>query len=239
MSDPVPLLQTDGLHAWYGQSHILQGVDLEVGAGEVVALLGRNGAGRSTICRAIMGHLEVSGEILFRGTPITGLHTHQVAQAGIGLVPENREIFPGLTTRQNLLLGLKPGQRDGSGRWSSERLMDMFANLRARADVDAAVLSGGEQQMLSICRTLMGDPELVMIDEPTEGLSPQVTELVSQLLKQIALDGVAVLLVEQKLTIALQIADRVNVIGQGRVVFTGTPEAFAAAPDIRRSWLEV
>lgn len=236
---PGALLTVRGLNAWYGRAHVLRGVELEVEPGEIVALLGRNGAGRSTICRAVMGHLETAGEVWFRGAPILGLEPHQVAQAGIGLVPENREMFPGLTTRQNLLLGLKPGLSDGQGRWSSDDLMDLFPNLRTRADVDAAALSGGEQQMLSICRTLMGDPALVMIDEPTEGLSPQMTSVVRDLILEIARAGVAVLLVEQKLSIALQIAKRVCVIGQGQVVFADTPAALAERPDIRQMWLEI
>ena len=238
-SEPAVLLDVQGLNAWYGRAHVLHGVDLQVHEGEIVALLGRNGAGRSTICRAIMGHLETAGDVLFRGQSLSGLAPHDVALAGIGLVPENREIFPGLTTRQNLLLGLKPGRRDGQGRWSSDRLMDMFPNLRARADVDAAALSGGEQQMLSMCRTLMGDPDLMMIDEPTEGLSPQMTAVVRDLILQVARAGVSVLLVEQKLTIAMEIAARVCVIGHGQVVFSDTPAALDARSDIRQAWLEV
>ncbi|MEM1299971.1 MAG: ABC transporter ATP-binding protein [Pseudomonadota bacterium] len=235
----APLLSIRDLHAWYGQAHVLQGIDLEAGAGETVALLGRNGAGRSTICRSVMGHVHAAGTVQFDGRDVLGLPPHEVACAGVGLVPENREVFPGLTTRQNLLLGLKPGQRDGEGSWTLARMMEMFPNLETRAEVDAAMLSGGEQQMLSICRTLMGAPRLIMIDEPTEGLSPQMTATVRDLIREIAVAGTAVLLVEQKLTIAMEIADQVLVIGQGRVQFSGTPAELANRADIRQAWLEV
>ena len=238
MNAPAPVLQVRGLHAWYGAVHVLRGIDLEVGAGEIIALIGRNGAGRSTICRAIMGHLEVEGEVTLHDRPLLGLQTHEIAQAGIGLVPENRDVFPGLTTRQNLLLGLKPGQRD-AGRWPMERLLQLFPNLSARMDVDAAALSGGEQQMLSICRTLMGDPDVIMIDEPTEGLSPQMTTTVAGLIRTIAAEGTAVILVEQKLTIALELASLVHVVGQGEIVFSGPPAELSQRVDIRKSWLEV
>jgi branched-chain amino acid transport system ATP-binding protein len=233
------MLTVTDMHAYYGKSHILQGVDLEIAEGEIVALLGRNGVGRSTTCKAIMGEVEPLGSVKLRGSEIAGRKAYEVANLGIGYVPENRDIFPGLTTRQNLILGLKPGQKDGTGRWSMEDMFKMFANLRERADVEASVLSGGEQQMLTMCRTLMGDPDLVMIDEPTEGLSPQMVQRVAGLLQEIARRGVAILLVEQKLAIALDIADRVYVMGQGRMVFEGTPDELKANEDIRRQWLEV
>ncbi|MEC9343526.1 MAG: ABC transporter ATP-binding protein [Pseudomonadota bacterium] len=233
------MLNVTDMHAYYGKSHILQGVDLTIGEGEIVALLGRNGVGRSTTCKAIMGEVEPHGSIRFRGAEIAGRKAYEVANLGIGYVPENRDIFPGLTTRQNLVLGLKPGQKEGAGRWSMEALFDMFDNLRNRADVEASVLSGGEQQMLTICRTLMGDPDLVMIDEPTEGLSPQMVQRVAELMKEIAKRDVAILLVEQKLAIALDIADRVYVMGHGRIVFEGTPAELKRREDIRKEWLEV
>ncbi len=233
------MLEVKDLHAFYGKSHILQGVDLRVGQGEIVALLGRNGVGRSTTCKAIMGEVPPQGSILFKGAETAGKKAFEVANLGIGYVPENRDIFPGLTTRQNLILGLKPGQKDGAGRWSMEDMFDLFENLRQRADVEASVLSGGEQQMLTMCRTLMGDPDLIMIDEPTEGLSPQMVQRVASLLKEIAKRGVATLLVEQKLSIALDIADRVYVMGHGKVVFEGTPTDLKSRDDVRKEWLEV
>ncbi|MEL6619063.1 MAG: ABC transporter ATP-binding protein [Pseudomonadota bacterium] len=233
------MLDVTDLHAFYGKSHILQGVNLTVGEGEIVALLGRNGVGRSTTCKAVMGEVEPKGSVKFRGAEIAGKKAFEVANLGIGYVPENRDIFPGLTTRQNLILGLKPGQKDGQGRWSIRDMFDMFENLSNRADVEASVLSGGEQQMLTMCRTLMGDPDLVMIDEPTEGLSPQMVQRVAQLLQEIAKRGIATLLVEQKLSIALDIAHRVYVMGHGQVVFEGTPAELKAREDVRKEWLEV
>lgn len=233
------MLDVADLHAYYGKSHILQGVNIRIAEGEIVALLGRNGVGRSTTCKAVMGEVEPHGSVKFRGQEIAGKKAYEVANLGIGYVPENRDIFPGLTTRQNLILGLKPGQKDGQGRWSMQDMFDMFENLAQRADVEASVLSGGEQQMLTMCRTLMGDPDLVMIDEPTEGLSPQMVQRVAQLLQEIATRGIATLLVEQKLSIALDIAHRVYVMGHGQVVFEGTPAELKARDDIRKEWLEI
>ncbi|WP_366142180.1 ABC transporter ATP-binding protein [uncultured Tateyamaria sp.] len=233
------MLDVTDLHAYYGKSHILQGVNIQIEEGEIVALLGRNGVGRSTTCKAVMGEVEPHGSVKFRGQEIAGKKAYEVANLGIGYVPENRDIFPGLTTRQNLILGLKPGQKDGQGRWSMQDMFDMFENLSRRADVEASVLSGGEQQMLTMCRTLMGDPDLVMIDEPTEGLSPQMVQRVAHLLQEIAKRGIATLLVEQKLSIALDIAHRVYVMGHGQVVFDGTPDDLKARDDIRKEWLEV
>ncbi|MGB1390481.1 MAG: ABC transporter ATP-binding protein [Paracoccaceae bacterium] len=233
------MLDVTDLHAYYGKSHILQGVNLNIKEGEIVALLGRNGVGRSTTCKAVMGEVPPKGSVKFKGQEIAGLKAFEVANLGIGYVPENRDIFPGLTTRQNLILGLKPGQKDGVGRWSMQNMFDMFSNLKERADVEASVLSGGEQQMLTMCRTLMGDPDLIMIDEPTEGLSPQMTQKVAELLQEIAKRGISTLLVEQKLAIALDIAHRVYVMGHGQVVFEGTPQELCERDDVRKEWLEV
>lgn len=233
------MIAVENLHAYYGKSHILQGVTLNVQKGEIVALLGRNGVGRSTTCKAIMGEVEPHGSITFNGKEIAGKKAFEIANMGIGYVPENRDIFPGLTTRQNLILGLKPGQKDGAGRWSMQAMFDMFENLDRRADVEASVLSGGEQQMLTMCRTLMGDPDFVMIDEPTEGLSPQMVQKVAMVLKEIAARGISTLLVEQKLSIALDIAHRVYVMGHGQIVFEGTPAELKARDDVRKEWLEV
>jgi len=231
------MLEVRDLNAFYGKSHILHGVSFDVRDGEIVSLLGRNGVGRSTTCKAIMGDVPPFGSIRFKGEEIAGLKPHEVAHRGLGYVPENRDIFPGLTVRQNLLLGQKHARREG--RWKMADMFEMFSNLRERADVAGGVLSGGEQQMLTMCRTLMGDPDLIMIDEPTEGLAPKLVEQVSALLEAIAKRGVSILLVEQKLTIALKISHRVFVMGHGQVVFEGTPDALRANEQIRREWLEV
>ncbi len=231
------MLEVKDLNAWYGKSHILRGVHFNVGEGEIVSLLGRNGVGRSTTVKTIMGEVEPSGSILFKGQEIAGKKSYEIAKLGIGCVPENRDIFPGLTVRQNLLLGMKSGK--GSSRWNMEEMFRMFPNLGERADVPGGVLSGGEQQMLCMCRTLMGDPELIMIDEPTEGLAPKVVEQVGALLQEIASRGVAILLVEQKLTIALRISHRLYVMGHGEIVYEGSPESLLKADDVRREWLEV
>ena len=231
------MLEVRDLHAYYGKSHILQGATFQVGAGEIVSLLGRNGVGRSTAIKAIMGDVVRHGSILFKGREISGLQPHQVARCGLGYVPENRDIFPQLTMRENLVLGMK-STRPG-GRWSMNDMFELFPRLRERADTAGGVLSGGEQQMLTICRTLMGDPDLVMIDEPTEGLAPKMVELVAQLLEQIAGRGVSILLVEQKLTIALRISKRLYVMGHGQIVFEGTAEDLNANAAVRKEWLEV
>ncbi len=233
------MLEVRDLHAYYGKSHILQGVDLRVGEGEIVSLLGRNGVGRSTTCKAIMGEVPPTGSIRFKGQEIAGRKSFEIAQLGLGYVPENRDIFPGMTTRQNLALGLKPGMKDGDGRWSMEDMFALFSNLRERADVEASVLSGGEKQMLTICRTLIGDPSVIMIDEPTEGLAPKIVEQVGELLGEIASKGVSILLVEQKLTIALKVSAKVFVMGHGRIVFEGTPQELQQDKQVRQEWLEV
>jgi len=231
------MLEVRDLHAYYGKSHILQGVSFTVGDGEIVSLLGRNGAGRSTTVKTIMGEVPCAGAVVFKGARIDGLPPHEVARRGIGYVPEDRAIFPELTVRENLLLGQKRGRP--AARWSMDDVFRMFPQLRIRADTPGGVLSGGEQQMLTICRTLMGDPDLIMVDEPTEGLAPALVSRVRELLEAIAARGVAILLIEQKLTIALAISHRLYVMGQGRMVFEGTAEALRASDDVRREWLEV
>ena len=231
------MLEVRDLHAWYGKSHILQGVNFDVGDGEIVSLLGRNGVGRSTTLKAITGEVAPAGSIRFKGRPIAGRKMHEIARLGIGYVPENRNIFPTLTVRQNLILGVKDMR--AKSRWSIDDMYEMFPNLRERADALGSVISGGEQQMLTMCRTLMGDPDLVMIDEPTEGLAPKLVEQVSNLLAEIARRGVSILLVEQKLAIALDISHRIYVMGHGRIVFEGTVEEFRADESVRREWLEV
>jgi branched-chain amino acid transport system ATP-binding protein len=231
------MLAVRDLHAFYGKSHILQGVNLQVGAGEIVSLLGRNGVGRSTTCRAIMGLVPPVGEVVFKGRNVAGLRTDIIAHAGIGYVPEDRQVFPTLTVRQNLELGLKRAGR--FGRWTFDDMFALFPNLRERQDNAAGVLSGGEQQMLTMGRTLMGDPELVIVDEPTEGLAPLLVAQVGAFLDEIARRGVSIMLVEQKLAIALKISHRVYVMGHGRIVFEGTPADLAANEAVRRENLEV
>ena len=231
------MLTVRDLHAYYGKSHILQGVNLEVRGGEIVSLLGRNGVGRSTTCKAIMGLVEPVGEILWKGKSLVGLRPDQIAHAGIGYVPEDRQVFPTLTVRQNLELGQKRAGR--FGRWSFDDMFTLFPLLRERQDNLAGILSGGEQQMLTMGRTLMGDPELVIIDEPTEGLAPMLVTQVGRFLDEIARRGVSILLVEQKLTIALKISHRVYVMGHGHIVFDGTPADLAANAAVRKENLEV
>jgi branched-chain amino acid transport system ATP-binding protein len=231
------MLQLQGLHAYYGKSHILHGVDMKVGEGEIVALLGRNGSGRSTTVKTIMGLVTGVGSVKFRDQEILGHHAFDIAHRGIGYVPENRDIFPKLTVHQNLQLGEKRGKK--TPRWSFDDMYRMFPRLKEREHTEAGVLSGGEQQMLTLCRTLMGDPDLIMIDEPTEGLAPKIVELVAEYLKTLKDRGVSVLLVEQKLTIALQISERCYVMGHGSIVFEGTPAALRADAYIRKEWLEV
>ncbi len=231
------LLEVNDLHAYYGKSHILQGVTFHVDEGEIVSLLGRNGVGRSTAIKAIMGDVPPRGSVKFKGREIAGMKPHRIARLGLGFVPENREIFPSLTVRQNLFLGQKSTTE--SARWKMADMFRIFPRLEERADTAAGVLSGGEQQMLTMCRTLMGDPDLVMVDEPTEGLAPMMVELVGKLLEEIAGRGVSILLVEQKLAIALKISHRIYVMGHGRVVYEGKPSDFSADSAVRKEWLEV
>jgi len=234
------MLEVRDLHAYYGKSHILHGVNLDVGPGECVSLLGRNGVGRSTTILAIMAMVDAHGSVRFGGEDILGLKTYQIAHKGIGYVPENRDIFPTLTVRQNLLLGMKnAGARHGKPRWSMDDMFRLFPRLLEREHAPAGVLSGGEQQMLTLCRTLMGDPDLIMIDEPTEGLAPKIVELVAELFREIKRRGVSILLVEQKLAIALDISERLYVMGHGKIVFEGAPRDLRQNSTIRREWLEV
>jgi branched-chain amino acid transport system ATP-binding protein len=231
------MLQVDKLHAFYGKSHVLHGVNFQVRDGEIVALLGRNGSGRSTTVKAVMGLVDLQGSVQFKGRELQGLKAFEIAHTGIGYVPENRDIFPTLTVHQNLMLGQKSGQKNP--RWSFDDMYRLFPRLKERQYTEAGVLSGGEQQMLTLCRTLMGDPELIMIDEPTEGLAPKIVELVAEYLRELKRRGISVLLVEQKLTIALEVADRCLVMGHGQIVFEGTPAELRANAYIRKEWLEV
>jgi branched-chain amino acid transport system ATP-binding protein len=231
-----PLLRVEHLQAWYGKSHVLHGVDLTVGRGEIVSLLGRNGAGRSTTAKAIMGLVKASGSVRFKSHELTRRQAFEIAQLGVGYVPESRDVFPTLTVEENLRLGI---QRGRPGRWSYADVWRLFPRLQERARTPAGVLSGGEQQMLTLARTMMGEPELVIIDEPTEGLAPMVVDLVGRFLLELRDRGLSILLIEQKLTIAMQISQRVYVMGHGHMVFDGTPDELRTNKLVRQEWLEV
>lgn len=230
-------LRIRDLHAFYGKSHVLHGVHFDVMPGEIVALLGRNGSGRSTTAKAIMGMVDCQGSLLWRSREIAGRKPYEIAHLGIGYVPENRDIFPKLTVHQNLELGRKGGAK--SSRWSFDDMYSLFPRLKERQHTEAGVLSGGEQQMLTLCRTLMGDPDLIIIDEPTEGLAPKIVELVAQYLQELKRRGISVLLIEQKLTIAMTVSDRALVMGHGSIVFEGSTADLRANAYIRKEWLEV
>ena len=231
------MLKVDQLHAYYGKSHVLHGVNFHVAPGEIVALLGRNGSGRSTTAKAIMGMVHAEGSVEWKGQNLLGRKPFEIAHLGLGYVPESRDIFPGLTVQQNLLLGQKGAGK--ASRWSFDDMYAMFPRLKEREHTEAGVLSGGEQQMLTLCRTLMGDPDLIMIDEPTEGLAPKIVELVGEYLQRLKQRGISVLLIEQKLTIAMHISDRALVMGHGSIVFDGTPAELRADAGTRKEWLEV
>ena len=231
------MLHIDNLHAYYGKSHVLHGVAFDVQPGEIVALLGRNGSGRSTTAKAIMGLVDWEGTLQWKGQNLNGKKAYEIAHLGLGYVPESRDLFPHLTVHQNLLLGQKG--RGKNSRWSFDDMYAMFPRLAERRDVEAGVLSGGEQQMLTLCRTLMGDPDLIIIDEPTEGLAPKIVELVAEYLIKLKERGISVLLIEQKLTIAMTISDRALVMGHGSIVFQGTPDELRANGHVRKEWLEV
>lgn len=230
------MLEVKNLNAYYGKSHILQGVTLNIKQGEIVSLLGRNGVGRSTTIKSIMGMVNIKGSILFNNQEIVGKKIHQISNLGIGYVSENREIFPDLTVIENLELGKKTGN---TIKWDIEEFFDLFPNLKNRIDVPGGLLSGGEQQMLTICRTLMGNPKLIMIDEPTEGLSPQMVENVESLIKQISKKGISILLVEQKLTIAFNLSNRLYVMGHGKIVYEGSAQEIKNNNTVIKEWLEV
>jgi branched-chain amino acid transport system ATP-binding protein len=232
------MLKVSNLHAFYGKSHVLHGVNFEVRDGEIVALLGRNGSGRSTTVKTVMGLVDGNGSVQWGGKEQLGRQAYEIAHAGIGYVPENRDIFPTLTVHQNLMLGEK-GRGKSTPRWGFDDMYRLFPRLKERQHTEAGVLSGGEQQMLTLCRTLMGDPEMIMIDEPTEGLAPKIVEQVAEYLRELKRRGISVLLVEQKLTIALEVADRCLVMGHGQIVFEGTPTDLRANAYIRKEWLEV
>lgn len=233
------LLEVNRLHAHYGKSHILHGVDFDVEEASIVSLLGRNGSGRSTTLKAMMGIVPpTAGTVVLAGRDLTGLRPFTVARAGLGYVPEERLAFPNLTVEENLEMGVQPA-RDGKSPWTIDDMYGYFPRLRERRAMKAGNLSGGEQQMLTICRSLLGNPRVLLIDEPTEGLAPKIVDVVMEVILDIQRRGVAVVLVEQKLTIALKVAHHVLVMGHGELVFEGTPDALRERPDIRRDWLEV
>lgn len=231
------MLKIENLHAYYGKSHVLHGVTFDVQPGEIVALLGRNGSGRSTTAKAIMGLVDWEGTLNWKGQDLNGKKAYEIAHLGVGYVPESRDVFPNLTVHQNLMLGQKGSGKNS--RWSFDDMYEMFPRLKERQHTEAGVMSGGEQQMLTLCRTLMGDPDLIMIDEPTEGLAPKIVELVADYLRELQRRGIAVLLVEQKLTIALEVSQRCLLMGHGCIVFEGTPAELRANAGVRREWLEV
>ncbi|MBL8477938.1 MAG: ABC transporter ATP-binding protein [Sterolibacteriaceae bacterium] len=231
------MLEIVDLQGYYGKSHVLHGVNLHVNAGEIVCLLGRNGVGRSTTAKAVMGQVVAKGAVRFKGRDILGMKAYEIARLGIGLVPENRDIFPDLTVRQNLMLGVKDPR--AVGRWSIDDMYALFPRLKERDGTPGGVLSGGEQQMLTLCRTMMGDPDFVMIDEPTEGLAPKIVALVGEFLQEVRKRGISILLIEQKLAIALDISERLYLMGHGRIVFEGTPADLKNNEAIRKEWLEV
>ena len=232
------MLSIRELNAWYGKSHVLQGVELDVPAGQIVSLLGRNGVGRSTTLKAVMGEVTATGSITLDGVQLLGREPHMVARAGVAYVPESRDVFPEMSVSKNLRLGMKPG-REGQVDWRVAELVKRFSNLAERAEVNAGSLSGGEQQMLTMCRSLLGNPSVILVDEPTEGLAPRIVEEVASLLREIAARGVGVLLVEQKLSIALEVSSHVYVMGRGHIVFSGTPGDLRDNPDVTSRWLAV
>ncbi|CAB3799391.1 High-affinity branched-chain amino acid transport ATP-binding protein LivF [Paraburkholderia caffeinitolerans] len=230
------LLEVGNLRAWYGASQVLHGVDLCIGAGEIVALAGRNGSGRSTFAKALMSMVEAEGVRRFAGMDLAPLRTFEIARLGLGYVAEQRDVFPTLTVDENLSLGLA---KRGASRFTIDDARTLFPILLERRGARAGVLSGGEQQMLALARALVGGPNLLIVDEPAEGLSAQMAARVGACLRACAARGIAVLLIEQRLELAPGLADRVAVMGHGRIVFEGAPGALAQREDIVRDWLGV
>lgn len=235
------ILQVNDLHSYYGKSHILQGINLELNEGDFACLLGRNGVGKSTTLMSLMGMVEPkSGEVLFNGEELVGKMPYQIAKMGLGFVPEERRIFKSLTVLENLQIGIKPPVKESIRQvWTIERIFDSFKRLGERRNNKGCHLSGGEQQMLTVARTLLGNPELILVDEPTEGLAPLVAEAVLQMLGAISESGVTVLMVEQNYKAALKLASRFYIMSKGRIVFKGDGDELTAAENIRQTYLEV
>ena len=233
------LLQVDKIHAYYGKSHILQGISLGMEKGEIVTLLGRNGVGKSTTLKSIIGLVAPErGSIRFRGEEISRLRPYRICRLGVGYVPEERRIFPTLTVRENLLTGVKGKEQPGTP-WTIQKVYEYFPNLEKRDRQKGRHLSGGEQQMLTIGRTLMGNPQLLLVDEPTEGLAPALVSMVIRILGEINREGVSILLVEQALDVAFQLPSRSYVMSKGRMVFQGSREELAGNQEVRKKYLEV
>ena len=237
------LLEVKDLNTYYGSSHVLQGISLNIAQSEIIALLGRNGMGKSTILKSIMGLVKPkSGSIRYQGRNLIGSPPYKVARAGVGYVPEERRIFPNLSVMQNLSIGLKAGESGeavNENDWTMERFFERFPILKRRRNHKGALLSGGEQQMLAIGRTLMGNPRLLLVDEPTEGLAPTLAKEVRDVLDEIRRTGVSILLVEHNLQVAMSLADRVYLMAKAFVAFTGTVKELDSQPEIRRKYLEV
>jgi len=234
------LLEVKDLNTYYGASHVLQGISLTLDQGEIVALLGRNGMGKSTALKSIMGLVQPrSGKVIFKGKDIAGYLPYKVARAGIGYVPEERRIFPNLSVLDNLSMGVKAGKAGKGNGWSLDRIFEHFPLLKERSNSKGAHLSGGEQQMLAIGRTLMGNPELLMVDEPTEGLSPLLVKEVRDMVAEINKVGVSILLVEHNLKVAMSLANRIYLMGKAHIGFAGDVQELEAKPEIREKYLEV
>ncbi len=234
------LLDVKDLNTFYDQSHILQGISLGIDQGEIVCLLGRNGVGKSTTLKSIIGLVKPrSGQVLFRGKNLAGLPPHLIAKHGIGYVPEERRIFPTLTVRENLIMGIQPRQKSNGDGWTVEKVYNYFPGLKARDKQRGGTLSGGEQQMLTTARTLMGNPQVLLIDEPTEGLAPLIVKTVEEVILEIHHHNTPILLVEQNMRVALRLAGRIYVISKGKIVFQGTRQELKEAPEIREKYLEV
>ncbi len=227
------------IHTFYGQSHILHGVSLGIEKGEIVALLGRNGVGKSTTLKSIVGLAPPRrGSVQFKGQEVIGLRPHKICRLGIGYVPEERRIFPNLTVRQNLLVGLKPDQKVDDP-WTIGKVYGYFPQLEKRAGQKGGHLSGGEQQMLTMGRTLMGNPEVLLVDEPTEGLAPLLVRMVVEILRGIHNQNGSILLVEQAMDVALSLANRAYVMSKGEIVFQGTGIELQENEGVRKKYLEV
>jgi branched-chain amino acid transport system ATP-binding protein len=234
------VLELRDLNTFYEESHILQGISLNVDRGEIVCLLGRNGVGKSTTLKSVIGLVKPrSGEVVFKGQNVAGMPPHTIAKLGVGYVPEERRIFPTLSVRENLLMGIKPGQKGNGEGWTIERIYKYFPALQSRDKQRGGHLSGGEQQMLTIARTLMGNPEVLLIDEPTEGLAPKIVETVEQVIQDIHQHNIPILLVEQNMRVALRLAGRIYVISKGKIVFQGTGQELKEAHEVREKYLEV